>query len=323
MTVEVLDAGPFTTVQDLGRPGFAHLGVPTSGALDSLSFRIANRLAGNADGAAALEIAWRGGAFRFRRRARVVVGGDAREAWFAREAASPAVSVPAWTPTDVPAGATLTIGALASGLCAYLAVSGGFDVPRVLGSASTYATAGLGGAEGRALRAGDALPLGAAPVASPRAALSEEARGRLREALGGPVVRTTDGAHVERFSAEVLARFHAGAYRVSDRSDRMGLRLEGPPLVEKDRAAVGSLLTEGMPRGAVQVSGDGLPILLLADGPTTGGYPVIACVTTVDLPRVGQLRPRESVRFERVTLEEARGAFRDREERLDRAVPPS
>jgi allophanate hydrolase subunit 2 len=167
------------------------------------------------------------------------------------------------------------------------------------------------------------LPVAPAPPAPLRAPLGAAARAAVEEALGRPRVRAVQGPHAARFPAASVRRLFQATFRVGDRSDRMGMRLEGAPIEASPDAPATTLWTEGVPCGAVQVPGDGAPIVLLADGPPTGGYPVLACVATADLPRLGELRPREEVGFERVTVEEARAALREREAWLDREVPAS
>jgi antagonist of KipI len=310
--VEVLDGGLLSTVQDLGRPRYGHLGVAASGAADLLSLRVGNRLLGNPDGAAAVEATLAGGAFRFAADTRfVLAGADAGARLDDRR-------VPSWTPTTARAGSVLAFSRFAWGARAYLVVAGGFAVPPVLGSASTHLAGRFGGHEGRHLRPGDRIPIGNGDRARPLPALAGDAVADLEARLRRVTLRGVPGAHAYLFDDSSTAAFWHAPYSVSDRSDRMGLRLEGPRL---SSPLGGRLPSEGMPWGAVQVPGDGRPIVLLADRPTTGGYPVIATLATVDRPRAAQLQPRERVAFERIVLEEARAAAREQEAWLDREVP--
>ncbi|MFV8184808.1 biotin-dependent carboxyltransferase family protein [Streptomyces sp. AF1B] len=276
----VVRAGALTTVQDRGRPGHAHLGVPRSGALDGPTAALVNRLVGNPPEAAVLETTVNGCAVRPRSAVTVAVGG-----------APCPVSVDgrpvAWgAPVRVPAGALLDVGAVVSGVRGYVAVSGGIAVEPVLGSRSTDLLSGLGPAP---LADGTVLPLGSpanvharvdvAPQPAPPAEL---------------VLRVTPGPRDDWFTPEALRTFTSRTYRVSSASNRIGLRTEGPAL---DRAVPGELPSEGMVLGAVQVPPDGRPVVFLADHPTTGGYPVIAVVHPHDLPATAQAAPGTPLRF--------------------------
>ncbi|MEU5889633.1 biotin-dependent carboxyltransferase family protein [Streptomyces sp. NPDC047461] len=276
----VVRAGALTTVQDLGRPGHAHLGVPRSGALDGPAAALVNRLVGNARDTAVLETTLNGCAVRPRSAVLVAVGGaPCRVTVDGRP-------VPWGAPVPVPAGALLNVGTAAAGLRTYVAVSGGITVDPVLGSRSTDLLSGLGPPP---LTDGAVLPLGtpthlharvdAAPQPAPPAEL---------------VLRVTPGPRDGWFTREAVQTFTSRTYRVSSASNRIGLRTEGPPL---ERAVPGELPSEGMVLGAVQVPPDGRPVVFLADHPTTGGYPVIAVVRTEDLAAAAQAVPGTPVRF--------------------------
>jgi biotin-dependent carboxylase-like uncharacterized protein len=269
--IEVVDPGLLTTIQDLGRPGLAHAGVPPSGAVDLGSLERGNRLVGNARSAAALEATLIGPKLRFHGAALVAVTGGVYEA----------------TAFPVAAGDELDVGRLAGGARAYVCVRGGIDVEPVLGSRSTDLLSGLGPPP---LRAGDLLSVGPEPKTAPEsiAAAALEAR--------EPVLRVRPGPRDDWFSHDAVDVLVGTEWRVSPASNRVGIRLEGPPL---RRARTDELLSEGLVTGALQVPPSGMPILLLNDHPTTGGYPVLAVVLTADLPRAGQLRPGDRVRFTR------------------------
>ncbi|WP_019631077.1 biotin-dependent carboxyltransferase family protein [Actinomadura atramentaria] len=283
--LEVVRPGPLATVQDLGRPGLAHLGVPGSGAADAPALRLANRLAGNPEDAAGLELTFGGAALRFR-----------RAAWAAATGAPAPVSVdgraaPFNAPFRVPAGGLVEVGAPARGVRTYVAVRGGLTPEPVLGSRSADLLSGLGPPP---LAAGDAVPLG--PVTGPGLAL-EPLRvdvAPVPEPPAEPRLRVLPGPRDDWFAAGALAALTSAVYTVADASNRVGVRFDGPPL---DRVRDGELPSEGMVTGALQVPPDGRPILFLADHPTTGGYPVIAVVTTADIPVAAQLRPGTKVRF--------------------------
>jgi len=314
--VEVVAPGLLTTVQDLGRTGYARYGVPAAGALDAFAARAANRLVGNADHAPVLEITLAGPTLRFATPGAVfaVTGADLSSQLDGRE-------VPGWTACVAPRGATLKFGKRRAGLRAYLAVAPrGFVVGPVLGSAATYLRGGFGGLAGRALKAGDGLPAGPAPAgreALAGRALPPAARPPYRRE---PVVRVVLGPHAERFTDEALATLLAAAYTVGPASDRMGYRLHGPALARHEPA---DILSQGLPLGGIQVPGDGQPIVLLADHQTTGGYPLIATVSSADLPLLAQLAPGDRLRFRAVSVAEAQAAYRAQLAALDALAPPA
>ncbi|MFE2533950.1 biotin-dependent carboxyltransferase family protein [Streptomyces sp. NPDC059371] len=276
----VVRAGALTTVQDQGRPGHAHLGVPRSGALDAPAAALANRLVANPAGAAVLETTVDGCALRPRSPVTVAVTGapcpvrvDGRPvAWGA--------------PVRVPAGALLDIGSARAGLRSYVAVSGGVAVDPVLGSRSTDLLSGLGPPP---LTDGAVLPLGSPGTLHARVDVVPH-----RAPPAELVLRVTLGPRDDWFTASALRTLATRAYRVSSASNRIGLRTEGPSL---ERAVSGELPSEGLVLGAVQVPPDGRPVVFLADHPTTGGYPVIAVVRPADLPAAAQAVPGTPVRF--------------------------
>jgi KipI family sensor histidine kinase inhibitor len=287
--IRVLSPGLQTTLQDLGRFGYAHFGVSASGAADPLALRAGNLLVGNAENATALEMTLTGGAFEFETDAVIALTGSDFNA-----------GLPLWTALHIKAGETVRCGATRSGARAYLAVRGGIGVPKAMGSASTHVMTGVGG---RPLRAGDALSIGDAAIRRPRAGPP-----RAPEfARAGPL-RVTPGPQAHWFSGEL----YAAAYRVAEESDRMGIRLRGPAIP----SPAGHMLTEGVPLGAIQVPPDGQPIILFVEHQTTGGYPKPANVISADFWRLGQLRPRDEVRFECVTLEQALDLLRQQEQWL-------
>lgn len=327
-TLRVINPGMLTTVQDLGRPGFASMGVPAGGAADSLSLRIANRLVGNADNAAGLEMTMLGGSFEFANDALIAItGGEAR---VEIESKSGAIWIaPMCTCIQVQSGDNVRVGPIVRGVRTYLSIAGGIDVPQVLGSASTLLSAKFGGLQGRALQAGDQISwrdATAHTTPSSQATIALQARlSTIRASelnshlLSRSVLRAMDGPHLDEFNAASREAFWNGAFRVSSRSDRVGVRLEHVDSKIANAKSGGRMPSMGMMCGAVQVPPGGEPIILMADHPTTGGYPVIACVASVDLPRLGQLRPGETIRFARVTREDALRAFQEQETHL--AVP--
>ncbi|MFG3264122.1 MULTISPECIES: 5-oxoprolinase subunit C family protein [Streptomyces] len=276
----VVRAGALTTVQDRGRPGHAHLGVPRSGALDAPAAALGNRLVGNPPEAALLETTLNGCAVRPRSTVTVAVtGAPCRVTVQGRPAA--------WgAPVRVPAGTVLDVGPAVSGVRSYVAVAGGVAVDPVLGSRSTDLLSGLGPAP---LTNGTVLPLGRTHVAPARVDVAPQPAPPAEL-----VLRITLGPRDDWFTPEAVRLFTSDAYRVSAASNRIGLRTEGPAL---DRAVAGELASEGMVLGAVQVPPDGRPVVFLADHPTTGGYPVIGVVRPSDLPSAAQAAPGTPVRF--------------------------
>ncbi|MYR46267.1 biotin-dependent carboxyltransferase family protein [Streptomyces sp. SID5910] len=272
-------AGALTTVQDAGRRGHAHLGVPRSGALDEQAMRLANRLAGNDAGAAVLETTLTGCALRPDRAVTVVVGGAPCPVTVGGRPV-------AWgAPVRVPAGAVLDVGAVTAGVRSYVAVAGGVAVDPVLGSRSTDLLSGLGPAP---LRDGDVLPVG--PPARPAPLVAAPWPGPPAELI----LPVRPGPRADWFTPAALRTFTSATYRVSPHSNRIGLRTEGPAL---QRTSTGELPSEGMVLGAVQVPPDGRPVVFLHDHPTTGGYPVIAVVAEPALAAAAQAAVGTPVRF--------------------------
>jgi antagonist of KipI len=304
-SIQVQAPGLSTTVQDLGRQSFGPIGVSPSGAADPISLRLGNRLVGNAESAAALEMMLLGGTFLFPEGAFVALTGSDFGA------ALDNAPVVLGTSLEVRPGQTLRLGPTRSGARCYLCVRGGVAVAPFLRSASTHLLSGLGGFEGRALRKGDVLRIGAATDSFRKRTIAP----RLSEQLFSSrnVLRTTPGPQADGFSEASLCEFYAGVYRVGERSNRMGLRLEGATVSQRDAA---EMITEGVSLGAVQVPPGGLPIILFVEQQTTGGYPKIANVISADLHRVGQLRPRDEIRFEQVSFETARSLLVEQEKLL-------
>lgn len=272
----MLAAGPGALVEDLGRPLHAHLGVPRAGALDRAALLAANRLVGNRPGAAGVECLLGGLELRLEGPGRwVALAGAAAE--LVVDGRSRAWGEAVWAPS----GAVLRIGRPWSGARVLLAVAGGLEPTLVLGSRSTDVLAGLGPAP---LAAGQRIPLGT-PAGPP--STSALVPSPARPAL----LRLHPGPHASRFPDDVLRRLEGLRYAVGVASDRVGLRLDGPPVPRHD----GELPSAGMPLGAVQVPPDGRPVVFLADHPTTGGYPVVGVVDPADLDRCGQLLPGDAV----------------------------
>ncbi len=300
MTIRVAKPGFFTTVQDLGRYGYAHLGISPAGAADPLSLRIANLLVGNKENASALEMTLLGATLEFSESAVIAITGASCECKAGPD------RVPLNAAVELPAGAVLQCGSMMMGARCYLAVQGGFDVPAVMGSASTFVAARFGGFQGRRLQSGDLLQVGKEGASPPRSLRSGAPESLCRQ---GPL-RATKGAQQDWFGPEAFERLFSSTYIVREQSDRAGLRLKGETVRPRERA---ELLTDGIPLGAIQVPQDGQPIILFVDQQTTGGYPKIANVIAADIHRVGQLRPRDEVRFVEESIPEAVQALREQE----------
>jgi len=305
--IEVRAPGLLTTVQDLGREGFGPMGVSPSGAADAVALRVGNRLAGNAEGAAGLEMTLLGGSFFFREAAVVALTGSDFAPTLDDE------RVETWSSVEIRAGQTLQLGPTRAGARCYLSVRGGIDVKLFLGSASTHLLSGLGGFEGRALRKGDVLKIGRAIEGFRTFRKRNLARRALEKLAPRKVLRVTAGPQSDWFSEEARKLFYRGTYRVTEESNRMGLRLEGAAMA---LASGGEMISEGVSLGAVQITASGLPIILFVEQQTTGGYPKIANVISADMSSLGQLRPRDEIRFELVEMETARALLADREELL-------
>jgi antagonist of KipI len=314
----VLRPGLLTTVQDRGRPGSQRHGVVVGGALDDFALRVANLLVGNATGAAGLEITLLGPTLRLAADHLLALGGADLNATLDGE------PVPTWRAFAAAAGCTLVFRAPGSGARACLAVAGGVDVPPVLGGRGTDLRAGFGGLDGRPLRAGDTIPVGVASPAAAALRLALLRRGRRVAAWGAgrgllplyspePVLRVLPGPEHDGFTAASRAALVEASFEVSSQSDRMGYRLSGPRLELADPL---ELVSSPVTAGTVQVPADGQPIVLMADRQTTGGYPRIAQVITVDLALLAQAPPGSPVRFRVVRLEEAQRLWLERERSL-------
>lgn len=307
--LRVLEPGLHTTLQDLGRFGLQALGIPVSGALDSVSLRLANALVGNAQDTGALEILHHGPTLEVcAESVRMALTGTSGCIELVEEGGARALS---WRSLTLRRGQVFRIGRLADTACCYLAVAGGFRAAPVLGSVSTYSRAGLGGFGGGTLRRGDRLPL-ILPVAPERGEL------RLpRPPFGAPspssrvVLRVVRGPQQAHFTATALRRLRAQPFTVSTQCDRMGMRLDGPRLGHRGDY---DIVSDGVATGAIQVPGSGQPILLLADHQTTGGYPKIATVISADLPAAGRARPGDALHFQPVSVARAE-AIRQQQER--------
>jgi biotin-dependent carboxylase-like uncharacterized protein len=306
--LRAVSPGLMTTLQDLGRPGFQRLGIPVSGALDPISLRAANVIVGNAAATAALEIAYQGPTLAVEADSvRVALAGVGAPLDILDESGA-AQRVPALTSVRLRRGERLRVGALSGGAVAYLAVEGGFAIEPVLGSRSTYARGGIGGFAGRAIAAGDVLPL-----CGDTAAEREERMLPSLDLARPSRFRLVLGPQDDYFTEAAIRTLQEASYTVSPATDRMGMRLEGPLLAH---AKGFNIVSDGIGPGAIQVPGNGLPIVLLADRQTTGGYPKVAAVISADLPALGRLTPGAKVAFQAVSIDEAEAARREMAARI-------
>jgi antagonist of KipI len=327
-TIQIVKPGLLSTIQDLGRYGYQKYGVVVSGAVDGFAARVANLLVGNDERESVLEMTYQGPTLTFQSDSLIAIcGGDL----------SPMIEstrVPLWRPVFVPAGSILSFYRPVTGIRAYLAIAGGFDVEEILGSKSTYLHAGFGGFQGRALQSGDVLPLRMPSLFSEQILqnLIRQSRQEMpfkaslwgvspavfsylpRHAEGEPVViRALEGLEFQRFIAESQQVFYNCSYQITTKSDRMGVRLSGSPLMQIQQQ---ELLSEAVTAGTVQVPADGQPIVLLSDRQTTGGYPRIAQVVSVDLPVLGQCQPGTRIRFQKIPLSSAQALYLQREREI-------
>ncbi len=316
MALEILHPGLLTTVQDLGRPGYFHLGIPIGGAMDRLALIAANRLVGNDEGAAGLEAVFMGPKIAFRADTVIAVCGADMPIKLDDE------EMPGWTAFAVKAGQTLSFDFLKGGARIYIAVAGGIDTPLALGSRSTYPIGALGGVDGRAVAAGDVLPIGASAGAREGVSVPEA----MRRTPGSPAqLRVLPGLYWHRITEESQANFFADEWKVAPEADRMGYRFRGgrpldfvprePPF---GAGSDPSNIVDGCyPYGSIQVPGGTEPIVLHRDAVSGGGYFMIGTVISADMDLIGQLQPHMAVSFEEVDMAGALAARAERTALID------
>lgn len=291
MKLQILSPGPLTTVQDLGRTGYVASGIGTSGVMDQDAYADANYLVGNRHGEAVLEATMLGPTIRFEKNCIcAVTGAD-------MQTTVDGVAVPYYLPFWVQAGQTLSMGFAKTGCRGYLAVQGGFTLPPALGSRSTNLKCALGGYEGRALRQGDVLTV---PDDSDSGCMERKRRPPVFRK--NVLVRVVPGPQADYFTQAGQQTFFNSIYTVSDKSDRMGLRLDGAAV---ETAGGSDIISDGIAFGSIQVPSSGMPIILMADRQTTGGYAKIGTVCTADLPKLAQVRPGCHLRFIPITVKAA------------------
>jgi biotin-dependent carboxylase-like uncharacterized protein len=317
MAIKVLKPGLSTTVQDLGRPGYYHIGIPLSGGMDRLALKAANLLVGNKEGAAVLEAVFMGPELEFTEEATVAVTGADLPPKVNGEPRA------GWTAFKVKKGQTLSFDFLKKGARAYIAISGGIDVPAVLGSRSTYTLGGLGGHKGRKLEAGDKLPVGKGRGAKEGRTIPEN----LRRAPGIPAeLRMLPGLYWHRITEAAGRQFLADTWKVAPEADRIGYRFKGGKPLEfvprEPPFGAGSdpsnIVDACYPYGSIQVPGGTEPIVLHRDAVSGGGYFMVGTVISADMDLIGQLQPHTPARFVAVTMAQALRARRDRAKLLDK-----
>jgi biotin-dependent carboxylase-like uncharacterized protein len=312
MALEILKPGLATTVQDLGRPGYYHLGIPLSGGMDRFALTAANLLVGNDEGDAVLEAVFLGPEIRFTAEATVSVCGAEMPPKVDGE------EQPTWTAFPVKSGQTLSFGFLKAGARAYIAVSGGIDVPVVLGSRSTYPLGALGGHEGRALKANDTLPVGRAKRAARVGVSVPESHRRMPGR--NPVLRMLPGLYWHRLTDAAGVHFFEDTWKVAPEADRIGYRFRGGRPMEfvprEQPFGAGSdpsnIVDSCYPYGSIQIPGGTEPIVLHRDAVSGGGYFMIGTVVSADMDLIGQLQPHQAVQFEKIDMDHALAARHDR-----------
>lgn len=312
--IHVLHPGLFTTVQDLGRSGYQRFGVSVSGAMDPWALMVGNRLLGNPDQAAGLEITLQGPQLLFEQAVRIAItGADLSPT-------SKGLALPMWTVVAMPAGSRLQFGMRRQGARAYLTVAGGITGPMILGSLSTHVRSGLGGLAGRAVKKWDQLFVGTVSRAAAQPigrSLPERYRPRY---TGSPAVRVMPGPQSDYFTDDAIRLLTSSPYRVTTESDRMGYRLEGAELPHRASAEI---VSEAVCVGSLQVPSNRQPILLMADCQPTGGYAKLATMIGADRSLAAQLAPGDTLSFRMISAEKASELFRSTYAELDRILPPA
>lgn len=297
--LKILKGGPLSTVQDIGRVGYQQYGVPVSGVMDAYAYRVANFLVGNGEGEAVIEVTMMGFAAEFLEEAVIAItGGNLTPTLNGRPVAM-------WKVVSVFPGDKLAFHRVKSGCRSYVAFAGGIDVPIIMGSRSTFLRGGFGGYLGRALQKEDIVKIGKTKKTDGE--LME--RSLEEQAMEYPseiTLRVVEGPQEEAFTKEGLNDFYSNKYKMTMDSDRMGFRLEGEKIIHREKAEI---ISDGIAMGAIQIPGNGQPILMMADRQTTGGYPKIGNVITADLSKLAQAKPGDTLSFRKVSIEEAQEIF--------------
>lgn len=320
MSIQIIQPGLFASVQDLGRYGAQKYGISVSGAMDTLALRIANILVGNPENEATIEVTMYGAKFSFKNDHLIAITGGFLH---------PVIdgnSAPMWRPILVRKGETLSFQALQSGCRAYIAFAGGLNIPKVMGSKSTYQKAKIGGYQGRALQKGDVITCGEISNTMAKTFMNYLKKTNrpfewsvqyyhFYQFKKSQLIRVLKGSEYDRFTEKSKRTFVNETFTLTPKSDRLGQHFEGKKLQLKEQF---ELLSEGVTYGTIQVPASGKPIILMADRQTTGGYPKIAQVITVDLPKLAQLQPGNTVQFQFVSMSEAQQLLFEREKDIEK-----
>ncbi len=290
---KIIEAGALTSIQDRGRWGHQHMGMPVSGAMDTGSLKRANWLVGNNNSEACIECTFAGPKIQFESNCQIAVTGATVQTFVNNHSEEQNKTL------NVKAGDILHFGLAEKGLRFYISISGGIDVPKVMGSKSTYLRGKIGGFQGRKLEVGDVINFSETNTQIKQREINPN---DLQEYKPLQTIRILPGTEVSQFSAEGIKTFLTETYTISPLSDRMGYRLSGKPIKHLDNA---DILSSGIPIGSVQIPGDGQPIIMMADRQTIGGYTKIAHVISADMDLLAQMRPGEKIRFKEIKLEEA------------------
>lgn len=306
-SIKVIKPGFLTTIQDLGRFGYQKFGMPVAGAMDEYALRIANLLVGNTEEEACLEITLVGPTLEFLDECVIALtGGDLR-------AQINGEDLPLWQACYIQKGDKLHFGGVKSGCRAYLAVAGGLEIPAIMGSKSTYLRGQIGGVEGRALWEGDEISFPALSAETLEVVNRKVPRDYQYDFSSSIIVRVVLGPQEDAFTLNEIKKFLEGKYQVTNNSDRMGYRLDGPRIHHKKSP---DIISDGIAKGSVQIPGDGLPIVMMSDRQTTGGYTKIATIITPDFPKIAQAKPGDTIQFQAVSIEEAHEVYRQYETKI-------
>lgn len=306
--ITILKPGLLTTIQDLGRVGYQKYGVVVGGAMDLYSHRIANLLVGNEEHIPTIEITLMGPVIQFHQDTLIAIcGGDLTPM-------ADGKSVPMWRPFLVRKEQVLRFEACVKGCRTYMAIAGGLNIPFVMGSASTYVRGEMGGVHGRALQVHDEISIGTMNWTSLKIFQKLLIGGNVKWSVPSkrihPIIRIVKGREYKYFSTESRKLLYESVFEISTKADRMGYRLVGPALLREERT---EMISEAVDFGTIQVTPEGNPIILLADRQTTGGYPRIAQVISVDLPMLAQMKPGDKIMFKEICLQDAQQLFRENE----------
>ncbi len=308
--LKIINPGLLTTIQDYGRAGYQQDGMPVAGAMDSYAMQLANILTGNDRNDAVIEMTFLGAEIQFNLNTTIAITGADM---------SPRIngtSISMYKTVNVNKGDILKLVGATKGCRTYISISGGLDIPKIMGSKSTYLRAKIGGLQGRKLKAGDEIYI-KNNENTRKIGIREMPEEVIPDYKGTIIARVILGPEDDRFTDQGIKTFFQEEYKITNQSDRMGYRLEGKKIEHKNGA---DIISGGITLGAIQVPGHGQPIIMMADRQTTGGYTKIANVISVDIPYLAQLKPGDRIRFKKITLDEAHKLIKQREEKLEKLI---